>query len=132
MYCGGRGSHRASRCPSKFADAGSGSSKRHSSSHSSSDDSSANEVITPEEEFEVEEDAKDAYSEALCGSLRPLNIPIPKRPEQDPSADSPIFCQARSSRDRPFSWNSFTVERIGGGAPSISSRLPASWRLDAA
>ncbi|KAH0879208.1 hypothetical protein HID58_066602 [Brassica napus] len=55
-----------------------GSSKRNSSSHSSSGDSSANEVIAPKEEFEVEEEAKDA--------------------EQDPSADScRSFCQARSS-----------------------------------
>ncbi|KAH0858860.1 hypothetical protein HID58_087121, partial [Brassica napus] len=36
------------------------SSKRNSSSHSSSGDSSANEVIAPKEEFEVEEEAKDA------------------------------------------------------------------------
>ncbi|KAH0880519.1 hypothetical protein HID58_067913 [Brassica napus] len=35
-------------------------SKRNSSSHSSSGDSSANEVIAPKEEFEVEEEAKDA------------------------------------------------------------------------
>ncbi|KAH0858987.1 hypothetical protein HID58_087248 [Brassica napus] len=33
---------------------------RNSSSHSSSGDSSANEVIAPKEEFEVEEEAKDA------------------------------------------------------------------------
>ncbi|KAL0702288.1 hypothetical protein Bca4012_058410 [Brassica carinata] len=64
-----------------------GSSKRHSSSHSSSGDSSANEVITPKEEFEVEEDAKDAYYNALCRSLPPLqDIPIPKRPVRSPNA----------------------------------------------
>ncbi|KAL0696406.1 hypothetical protein Bca4012_063586 [Brassica carinata] len=64
-----------------------GSSKRHSSSHSSSDDSSANEVITPKEEFGVDEDAKDAYYKALCGSLPPLqDIPIPKRPVRSPNA----------------------------------------------
>ncbi|KAH0862496.1 hypothetical protein HID58_079707, partial [Brassica napus] len=34
--------------------------RRNSSSHSSSGDSSANEVIAPKEEFEVEEEAKDA------------------------------------------------------------------------
>ncbi|KAH0879217.1 hypothetical protein HID58_066611, partial [Brassica napus] len=39
-----------------------GSSKRNSSSRSSSGDSSANEVIAPKEEFEVEEEAKDALS----------------------------------------------------------------------
>ncbi|KAH0892814.1 hypothetical protein HID58_055243 [Brassica napus] len=44
-----------------------GSSKRNSSSHSSSGDSSTNEVIVPKEEFEVEEEAKDAYYKALCG-----------------------------------------------------------------
>ncbi|KAF3546292.1 hypothetical protein DY000_02008263 [Brassica cretica] len=38
-----------------------GSSKRNSSSHSSLGDSSANKVIAPKEEFEVEEEAKDAY-----------------------------------------------------------------------
>ncbi|KAH0859046.1 hypothetical protein HID58_087307 [Brassica napus] len=38
-----------------------GSSKRNSSSHSSSGDSSANEVIAAKEEFEVEEEAKDAW-----------------------------------------------------------------------
>ncbi|KAH0862797.1 hypothetical protein HID58_080008 [Brassica napus] len=37
-----------------------GSSKRNSSSHSSLGDSSANEVIAPKEEFEVEDEAKDA------------------------------------------------------------------------
>ncbi|KAF3577976.1 hypothetical protein DY000_02031700 [Brassica cretica] len=48
-----------------------GSSKRNSSSHSSSGDSSANEVIAPKEEFEVEEEAKDAYYKVLCGSPPP-------------------------------------------------------------
>ncbi|KAF3608495.1 hypothetical protein DY000_02050149 [Brassica cretica] len=58
-----------------------GSSKRNSSSHSSSGDSSANEVIAPKEEFEVEEEAKDAYYKALCGSPPPSqDTPIPKRP----------------------------------------------------
>uniref|UniRef100_A0A0D3BVI5 Uncharacterized protein n=1 Tax=Brassica oleracea var. oleracea TaxID=109376 RepID=A0A0D3BVI5_BRAOL len=58
-----------------------GSSKRNSSSHSSSGESSANEVIAPKEEFEAEEEAKDAYYKALCGSPPPSqDIPIPKRP----------------------------------------------------
>ncbi|KAF2580580.1 hypothetical protein F2Q68_00005419 [Brassica cretica] len=58
-----------------------GYSKRNSSSHSSSGDSFANEVITPKEEFEVEEEAKDAYYKALCRSPSPSqDIPIPKRP----------------------------------------------------
>ncbi|KAH0866728.1 hypothetical protein HID58_073750, partial [Brassica napus] len=57
-----------------------GSSKRNSSSHSSSGDSSANEVIAPKEEFEVEEEAKDAYYKTLCGSPPPSqDILIPKR-----------------------------------------------------
>ncbi|KAF3541014.1 hypothetical protein F2Q69_00023605 [Brassica cretica] len=52
-----------------------------SSSHSSSGDSSANEVIAPKEEFEVKEEAKDAYYKALCGSPPPSqDIPIPKGP----------------------------------------------------
>ncbi|KAF2600216.1 hypothetical protein F2Q68_00010186 [Brassica cretica] len=64
-----------------------GSSKRNSSSHSSSGDSSANEVIAPKEEFEVEEEAKDAYYKALCGSPPPSqDIPIPKRPVRSPNA----------------------------------------------
>ncbi|KAH0868205.1 LOW QUALITY PROTEIN: hypothetical protein HID58_075227 [Brassica napus] len=58
-----------------------GSSKWNSSLHSSSGDSSANEVIAPKEEFEVEEEAKDAYYKALCGSPPPSqDILIPKRP----------------------------------------------------
>ncbi|KAH0867223.1 LOW QUALITY PROTEIN: hypothetical protein HID58_074245, partial [Brassica napus] len=40
--------------------AGKGSSKKNSFSHSSSGNSSANEVIAPKEEFEVEEEPKDA------------------------------------------------------------------------
>ncbi|KAG2246155.1 hypothetical protein Bca52824_085783 [Brassica carinata] len=64
-----------------------GSSKRNSSSHSSSGDSFANEVITPKEEFEVEEEAKDAYYKALCGSPPPSqDIPITKRPVRSPNA----------------------------------------------
>ncbi|KAG2282007.1 hypothetical protein Bca52824_053227 [Brassica carinata] len=64
-----------------------GSSKRNSSSHSSSGDSSVNEVITPKDEFEVEEEAKDAYYKALCGSPPPSqDIPIPKRHVSSPNA----------------------------------------------
>ncbi|KAF2590307.1 hypothetical protein F2Q70_00039517 [Brassica cretica] len=62
-------------------------SKRNSSSHSSPGDSSANEVIAPKEEFEVEEEAKDAYYKALCGSPPPSqDIPIRKRPMRSPNA----------------------------------------------
>ncbi|KAH0899379.1 hypothetical protein HID58_048947 [Brassica napus] len=68
-----------------------GSSKRNSSSHSSSGDSSANEVIALKEEFEVEEEAKDAI--------------LPPTP-----AD--LFAKQDLLRGRPFFWNSFTVERI--------------------
>ncbi|KAF2591148.1 hypothetical protein F2Q70_00038164 [Brassica cretica] len=58
-----------------------------SSSHSSSGDSFANEVIVPKEEFEVEEEAKDAYYKTLCGSPPPSqDIPIPKRPVRSPNA----------------------------------------------
>ncbi|KAH0879513.1 hypothetical protein HID58_066907, partial [Brassica napus] len=57
------------------------SSKKHSSSHSSSGDLPANEVISPKIEFEVEEDAKEAYYRAHCGSPPPQQEnPIPKRP----------------------------------------------------
>ncbi|KAF3580443.1 hypothetical protein DY000_02031610 [Brassica cretica] len=64
-----------------------GSSKRNSASHSSSGDSSANEVIAPKEEFEVEEEAKDAYYKALCSSPPPSqDILIPKRPVRSPNA----------------------------------------------
>ncbi|KAL0771916.1 hypothetical protein Bca101_037067 [Brassica carinata] len=68
-----------------------GSSKRNSSSHSSSGESSANEVIAPKEEFEVEEEAKDAYYKALCGSPPPSqDIPIPKRPPNEPLTPSMV------------------------------------------
>ncbi|KAG2281694.1 hypothetical protein Bca52824_052914 [Brassica carinata] len=64
-----------------------GSSKMNSSSHSSSGDSSANEVIAPKEEFEVDEEAKDAYYKALFGSPPPSqDILIPKRPVRSPNA----------------------------------------------
>ncbi|KAF2533202.1 hypothetical protein F2Q70_00029692 [Brassica cretica] len=64
-----------------------GSSMKNSSSHSSSGYSSANEVIAPKEEFEVEEEAKDVYYKALCGSPPPLqDILIPKRPVRSPNA----------------------------------------------
>ncbi|KAG2255758.1 hypothetical protein Bca4012_092759 [Brassica carinata] len=64
-----------------------GSSKRNSSSHSSLGDSSANEVIAPKEEFEVEDEAKDAYYKAFCGLPPPSqDIPIPKRPVRSPNA----------------------------------------------
>ncbi|KAL0802731.1 hypothetical protein Bca101_057907 [Brassica carinata] len=63
------------------------SSKRHSPSHSSLDDSPANDVVTPKHEFVVEEDAREAYYRALCGSLPPLqDIPIPRRPLRPPGA----------------------------------------------
>ncbi|KAH0859190.1 hypothetical protein HID58_087451, partial [Brassica napus] len=53
--------------------------ERNSSSHSSSGDSAANEVIAPKEEFEVVEEAKDAYYKGLCGSPSPSqDIPIPQ------------------------------------------------------
>uniref|UniRef100_A0A0D3CTF9 Uncharacterized protein n=1 Tax=Brassica oleracea var. oleracea TaxID=109376 RepID=A0A0D3CTF9_BRAOL len=64
-----------------------GFSKRNSSSHSSSGDSSANGVIAPKEEFEVEEEAKDAYYKSLSGSPLPSqDIPIPKRLVRAPNA----------------------------------------------
>ncbi|KAL0696518.1 hypothetical protein Bca4012_063698 [Brassica carinata] len=63
------------------------SSKRHSPSHSSLGDSPANDVVTPKHELEVEEDAREAYYRALCGSLPPLqDIPIPRRPLRPPGA----------------------------------------------
>uniref|UniRef100_A0A0D3BAU7 Uncharacterized protein n=1 Tax=Brassica oleracea var. oleracea TaxID=109376 RepID=A0A0D3BAU7_BRAOL len=44
-------------------------------------------VIAPKEEFEVEEEIKDAYYKALCGSPPPSqDIPIPKRPVRSPNA----------------------------------------------
>ena len=44
-------------------------------------------MIAPKEEFEVEEEAKDAYYKALCG-LPPLSqdILIPKMPVRSPNA----------------------------------------------
>ncbi|KAH0858151.1 hypothetical protein HID58_086412 [Brassica napus] len=78
-----------------------GSSKRNSSSHSSSGDSSVNEVIAPKEEFEVEEEAKDAI--------------LPPTP-----AD--LFAKRDLLRGRPFFWSSFTVERILGAVELHRSR----------
>ncbi|KAF3585812.1 hypothetical protein F2Q69_00029381 [Brassica cretica] len=47
----------------------------------------ARRVIAPKEEFEVEEEAKDVYYKALCGSPPPSqDIPIPKRPVRSPNA----------------------------------------------
>ncbi|KAH0898049.1 hypothetical protein HID58_047617 [Brassica napus] len=61
-----------------------GDSKRNSSSHSSSGDSSANEVIAPKQEFEVEEEAKDAQrirsrkSKGVASENVLGNLPLPK------------------------------------------------------
>ncbi|KAG2298676.1 hypothetical protein Bca52824_035148 [Brassica carinata] len=55
------------------------SSKKNSSSHSSSGDSPVDEVVAPKHEERVEEDAREAYYTALCGSSPPpQDIPIPK------------------------------------------------------
>ncbi|KAH0893239.1 hypothetical protein HID58_055668 [Brassica napus] len=78
-----------------------GSSKKNSSSHSSSGDSSANEVIAPKEEFEVEEEAKDAI--------------LPPTP-----AD--LFAKRDFLRSRLFFWNFFTVERIRSAVELHRSR----------
>uniref|UniRef100_A0A0D2ZRV8 Uncharacterized protein n=1 Tax=Brassica oleracea var. oleracea TaxID=109376 RepID=A0A0D2ZRV8_BRAOL len=130
-----------------------GSSKRNSSSHSSSGDSSANEVIAPKEEFEVEEEAKDAYYKALCGSPPPSqDILIPKRPVRSPNA--PLALSMVSS-DFPTTLRDFyqipsgVVFRIPNGnesaknppegfitcyeafLPAKRSGLPAlAWRVD--
>ncbi|KAL0886018.1 hypothetical protein Bca101_010001 [Brassica carinata] len=63
------------------------SSKKNSSSHSSSGDSPVDEVVAPKHEERVEEDAREAYYTALCGSSPPpQDIPIPKRPLRAPGA----------------------------------------------
>ncbi|KAL0683367.1 hypothetical protein Bca4012_050215 [Brassica carinata] len=92
-----------------------GSSKMNSSSHSSSGDSSANEVIAPKEEFEVDEEAKDAYYKALFGSPPPSqDILIPKRPVRSPNAPlmpKPVIDVLRAQRQR-------TRSRKGKGVAS--------------
>ncbi|KAH0863143.1 hypothetical protein HID58_080354, partial [Brassica napus] len=95
-----------------------GSSKRNSSSHSSSGDSSANEVIAPKEEFEVEEEAKDAYYKALCGSPPPSqDIPIPKRPVRSFCRLLPIFLPSEI----------FSVAGRSSGIPLPSNGFEARW-----
>ncbi|KAL0649551.1 hypothetical protein Bca4012_092242 [Brassica carinata] len=100
-----------------------GSSKRNSSSHSSSGDSSTNEVITPKEEFEVEEEAMDAYYKALCGSPPPSqDIPIPKRPVRSPNAPltpKPVIdvLPAQRQRIRSRKGKGVASENILGNLP---------------
>ena len=54
--------------------------KSNGSTKMSSGDLPANEVISPKIEFEVEEDAKEAYYRAHCSSPPPQQEnPIPKR-----------------------------------------------------
>ncbi|KAL0667854.1 hypothetical protein Bca4012_030558 [Brassica carinata] len=85
-----------------------GSSKRNFSSHSSSGDSSANEVIALKEEFEVEEEAKDAYYKVLCGSPPPSqDIPIPKRPMR--SSNAPLAPSMVSSDYLTTLWDFYQI-----------------------
>ncbi|KAL0734086.1 hypothetical protein Bca4012_010296 [Brassica carinata] len=61
------------------------STKTNSSSHSSSGDSPVDEVVALKHDEGVEEDAREAYYKALCGSCPPLrDIPIPRRPPRVP------------------------------------------------
>ncbi|KAH0859138.1 hypothetical protein HID58_087399, partial [Brassica napus] len=84
--------------------------RRNSSSHSSSGDSSANEVISPKEEFEVEEEAKDAMgpgSEWSTGNWpqspgKPIRGTIERADRQHGRA-----CRA----SWPMSWPSSPVSR---------------------
>ena len=97
-----------------------GSSKRNSSSHSSSGDSSANEVIAPKEEFEVEEEAKDAYYKALCGSPPPSqDIPIPKRPMRSRRKREPVLVM-KVPESRTERWTSLRA-RSGSPCPGSST-----------
>ncbi|KAF3500354.1 hypothetical protein F2Q69_00042320 [Brassica cretica] len=88
-----------------------GSSKRNSSSHSST-----NEVIAPKEEFEVEEEAKDAYYKALCGSPPPSqDIPIPKRPtEHWCRIHGPEDSVTETSDEDAWLWDGTEFEMVHG------------------
>ncbi|KAL0876798.1 hypothetical protein Bca101_026503 [Brassica carinata] len=133
------------------------SSKRNSSSHSSSGDSLVDEVVAPKHEEEVDEDTREAYYKAVCGSCPPpRDIPIPGRPQRAPGAPfspsrvSPEYlttlrnfyqdCRAYSCRSfrqtRPSPGKAILLEYFFrradskcGGTPSIPSRLSAFRRF---
>ncbi|KAF2593526.1 hypothetical protein F2Q70_00044035 [Brassica cretica] len=73
------------------------SSKKKTSPQSSSDNPCTNEEIVPKEEFGVEQKEKEAYWDALCGSITPLpEVFYPTRPETQhdptlPSRTSPAY-----------------------------------------
>ncbi|KAF3522562.1 hypothetical protein F2Q69_00047808 [Brassica cretica] len=73
------------------------SSKKKTSPQSSSGNPCNNEEIVPKEEFEVEQEEKEAYWDALCGSIiPPPEVFYPTRPETQldytlPSRTSPAY-----------------------------------------
>ncbi|KAF2594710.1 hypothetical protein F2Q70_00043354 [Brassica cretica] len=67
------------------------SSKKKTSPQSSSGNPCTNEEIVPKEEFEVEQEEKEAYWDALCGSITPPpEVFYPTRPatQLDPTLSS--------------------------------------------
>ncbi|KAF3521592.1 hypothetical protein F2Q69_00047481 [Brassica cretica] len=73
------------------------SSKKKTSAQLSSGNPCTNEEIVPKEEFEVEQEEKEAYWDALCGSITPLpKVFYPTRPVTQldptlPSRTSPAY-----------------------------------------
>nr|VDC99369.1 unnamed protein product [Brassica oleracea] len=76
------------------------SSKKKTSPQSSSGNPCTNEEIVPKEEFEVEQEEKEAYWDALCAN----NI-VPAIPRD-------LFAKRNLLRNGPFFWDSFTLDRI--------------------
>ncbi|KAH0904072.1 LOW QUALITY PROTEIN: hypothetical protein HID58_043575, partial [Brassica napus] len=106
-----------------------GFSKRNSSLHSSSGDSSANEVIAPEEEFEVEEEAKDAVHITDCGVTQSetTDCLLAYAMVSPPSAHDAVHCNhAQLGRDSHESCASMQQSLV---APSsiLQQRLAVLW-----
>ncbi|KAL0706495.1 hypothetical protein Bca4012_072921 [Brassica carinata] len=88
--------------------------------------SSANKVIAPKEEFEVEEEAKDAYYKALCGSPPPSqDIPITKRPVR--SSNAPLM-PSMVSPDYLTTLRDFYQIPSGVGMRVFNAALDGSFR----
>ncbi|KAL0702495.1 hypothetical protein Bca4012_058617 [Brassica carinata] len=99
------------------------SSKRNSSSHSSSGDSPVDEVVAPKHEEGVEEDTREAYYKALCGSCPPpRDIPIPRRPQRvsgapfSPSMVSPEYLTILRNFYQVPSGVTFRIPTVGESA----------------
>ncbi|KAL0804587.1 hypothetical protein Bca101_097077 [Brassica carinata] len=94
------------------------SSKKKTSPQSSSGNPCNNEEIVPKEEFEVEQEEKEAYWDALCGSIiPPPEVFYPTRPETQldytlPSRTSPAYLKTLREFYRVPSGVVFRVTRM--------------------